>query len=713
MSRIIIYNTKLSPELNAKVDNIQTYLNSLSATLDKDVQYQKIELDMNVKIDVPQNYQTTKLGNYADLIQDEKHFYFFIIDSSWTSKGAVNLTLSLDTVNTFSGDFTFTDKTHIIREHKNRFSNLSSLEVGENTLYAAIDNTDEGVSGAVQYKRSDETIFSGNNYLNQKWYLVYRSNDDAGIGIEIYPEKPIPLSLTSGTRTIDLSSLTLNQWQYVMLFDNDETLYVHYKDYNNNYGTKSIGEQLNAHNKIVGFRYAKTQNAPTYYLEWIVERDTDGKRSSGGVQIKELTLLHASKYRTTGVKTLDDNEIRTFGTVHNWPAIPEQGTYSKCISDVDRTSSTLVKIIELPYAPVLFEWDVNGNIILQPKTGYTQDNMLFITELDIEFGGNISNDIDLGLTSTITFGTQEAIWNLPMQNRYIPDSKLLNSAFYTYKLVYDNYSTSIALERVSQTGIDAATSINIDYKPSNTISSNVGFKISYNNGSYLEDGDYSSYILATRSLESPIYNDAYINYLRNGYNYDRKAQTAQNIVSWVGAGVQLVGGIVSTVAGAGTGGISTVAGVAMLTSGITTLATAINNTVASERNIQEKLDSARNQATTVSGCDDLNLLNWYNGNKLHIMKYRISDKLFNLMNNTFYYYGYASERYGKPLNRVRCWFDYLQCEPVFDEEQTSIYQDFLKDIKARYSAGITIFHRYNNEYNFEQTRENMEIRLVM
>ena len=77
----------------------------------------------------------------------------------------------------------------------------------------------------------------------------------------------------------------------------------------------------------------------------------------------------------------------------------------------------------------------------------------------------------------------------------------------------------------------------------------------------------------------------------------------------------------------------------------------------------------------------------------------------------FYYCGYTANRQDIPNTTSRYWFNYIQCEPVFNEEETSIYKNYLDDIKARYNAGITVYHDHNNTYDWGQTHENWEINL--
>lgn len=72
MSQIKIYKTEITPDRNAKVDQIQDYLNSCVVSYHTDkLQYQKIALDMSIKLPIPQENRF-QLGNYVCINQDNK-----------------------------------------------------------------------------------------------------------------------------------------------------------------------------------------------------------------------------------------------------------------------------------------------------------------------------------------------------------------------------------------------------------------------------------------------------------------------------------------------------------------------------------------------------------------------------------------------------------------------------------------------------------------
>ena len=71
MSTIRIYRVDFDPSKNVRVEDLENYLASLTST-NFEMQYQKMSLDMTVKLAVPQEYQQIAIGNYAAIDQDNK-----------------------------------------------------------------------------------------------------------------------------------------------------------------------------------------------------------------------------------------------------------------------------------------------------------------------------------------------------------------------------------------------------------------------------------------------------------------------------------------------------------------------------------------------------------------------------------------------------------------------------------------------------------------
>lgn len=120
MTQIYLYRVDITKAKNAKIEAIRSYLTVHGRTNPIEVQYQQIALNKTIKLDLAQAQVGKAVYNYLEIYQDSKSFYYFIDKATWKSTSTVEFELTLDTVNTFSSDFTFNKKTHITRQHKDR-----------------------------------------------------------------------------------------------------------------------------------------------------------------------------------------------------------------------------------------------------------------------------------------------------------------------------------------------------------------------------------------------------------------------------------------------------------------------------------------------------------------------------------------------------------------------------------------------------------------
>lgn len=273
--------------------------------------------------------------------------------------------------------------------------------------------------------------------------------------------------------------------------------------------------------------------------------------------------------------------------------------------------------------------------------------------------------------------------------------------------MYDNFEKEIYLDRFHTSIVYPG--IDIRFKQSNNISSNSLFDITALNGSYDEPLVYGQYLNVNRSNEVALYSSDYINYIRTGYNYDKKAKQLQLKSTLTSVGLNATGSLLSAAFG---GGIGQAVAITTGTSVLKSISDTINNQMQAELNIQQKLDQTRLSPTSVSSTEDLSLLSYYNGNRLLKVQESIEDHIKNSIYNLFRLTGYACNDYGIPQTDTRLYYNFIQCDPQFDESQWNYSQSFLDDIKAKYNVGVTVFHRVNNAYDFLQTKENFEKWLI-
>lgn len=784
MSTIKIYKTNITPDRNALVDDLSTYLSSLTPAYSNDTfQYIQLSTDISIKVELDQEMQTEEIGNYVDLFQDNKHFYFFILKSSWKSTKTIELSLSIDSVNTFKNDFTFNKKTNIIRQHKDRIKkNINVLSdtvstnvqlgasdtgkivvpelvgatnftvvskeiiikpttpgtatMGDVTFTSAtgtihftftssgtgsarvrityraekqfgyardIDMVQEGINAPQYHKSSEDTIIKENN-KNLNWYLIYKNKNEPSAEIE---NNPVQCFLCSDEDML----VNPSDHKYTAEWYRDEFAE------RGGVGTKFY--LVSSEN--VG-SYIEIRNINHEVLHTI---DLSGHKiiriARDALLINVVVYTYNSAWDLTGTTTYGDgtyiyfNEVSVgrngpdstdYFAIIQYPVdsvinLPQEG-HIKPISQIDRTDNKLIKIIKLPYSPSSFTYGGTLQYDKSTWTYSTTDELLQLIDLNIKFDNVFKANVNPFDVLTIEL---PEITHTELRNDYY-ESKLYSNELYVPKFIYDSFNLNFELQNMAT----VPTEFNVDFTTTSTINSAFMFTFPEYELKYSSQ-DYDNILVVRRNNEISLYNNAYINYIKTGYNYDVKNKNTQSTQGWISAGLQIAGSIISFAAASATGGLSAVAAIGLATSATITLANNISNDVKAERSIQQKLEEARNQATSVSGSDDIDLLTKYSQNKAKLAIYKASDNVMKHAADLFYYCGYAANRQDIPNTASRYWFNYIQCEPVFNEEETSIYKNYLDDIKARYNAGITVYHAHNNTYDWGQTHENWEINL--
>lgn len=245
-------NTKLENSKNDIIEDIETYLDSLeSVVVDSSFQYQRFELDKTIKVNVDQEYQTKSESlrkyNYCKLSTEVDgepvNYYYFITKASQIAQKTIELTLRMDTLNTFhftrsqsditNEEYKLSPKTTVTREHKDRLAVTGTAPriVGQSadaTQASAIDGwlNEQGVALPSSYGTSLMFKFDWKGWRDYwrnlepvpalTWPLLITVNDDivdvyldtAVIGsinhilnapmskIEIYPTRMVFTSIT-------------------------------------------------------------------------------------------------------------------------------------------------------------------------------------------------------------------------------------------------------------------------------------------------------------------------------------------------------------------------------------------------------------------------------------------------------------------------------------------------------------------------------------
>lgn len=718
-STVKLYNVKFAKEQNCLLKysedgaDIAFYLSTLTPVYTyTDFQYVKHRLDIEIKLPLGQSFKEAPTFNYVEIknSDDTRTFYYYINDPiTWCAQNTIKLNLSMDTLNTLRDLIVFGENTRIYREHKDRFLKpLVNDPTVAQTTRRIVDKVSENMPGLQKFVGSDTIIGNG-----KKWYLVYCNNQGINIGdtstndaINCYliPEEdttitgqgigyhltdivPIPNSDSNNTiltTTGSVVTFTIGGTDYSYTITDAEKLWIMTGSAVGYYIISRWNVQTNTrtvlHSNLNGANVAVSFSTTTY-----------------STAIVNMTYQNIPGY--LGDYDVLDKKVYEYSS--------GSSLLMKSINKVNRTLSYLVKIIECPYPPI----DINaaildGTLIPTYTKELNSDGMwaLVLSDLSTEFYNEVETeglgtyyDITLPAISDPTFGTKDIT----------RESKLYHSDYYNLNFVYDSFIKNLPLENIKAEHPGIQPRVTIDYKQTNSINSNLLWKFTFHDAIWSKIENRENYLVCSRNNEMPIYNSSYLDYIRTGYNYDKKAknlQTRENIFSTL---LSLGGAAASFGASAVTGGISAAAGISLATSAISNTVGIFTNRISAQNSIDQKLAEAKATTVSVSGSDDLNLMNEYIGNKMHRFTYTISQELKGQIYELFYKTGYASNRVGVPDLYSRYDFNFIQCEPDFTTKANPIWKDYIEDVKERFRLGVTYFHSFYDT-TFAQTQENWE-----
>ena len=753
---------KIVPWKNFAVDVLHEYLATLSNTYEptdentiKQIQYFKHDLKTSIKVNLPE--LNAELGavtgivakyNYLEIQNNAtdtatnmrgKFVYYFITDKKMISENCVEFQLEMDVLNTFKfSELNFSPRTTIMREHKNRWKNAT-----EEGLYTPlIDFYNEGIN-PILFKKKEYTLYnetmSGEDIDEGKYYLVYKSEStNADSPLHLYlcgnVELQVAMSTISYTGHIDLSGATKN----IIIYANDGTgggtnedctIYFSYKS--------SVFGGYNTIEVTFSSQYEALVCTPQR-----IDKIRVGANGSTILQTWKYNSMTSRRFDRVSVvdlfrvRYLPSNQVITSITanmISTWtydPDIPDtQGNYTlNSISDIDRTNPLLLKIVELPYRPLDLDFNEQGVIETLPDGWVvsTTENMLMYsgrslmgalrTEL-VLWGEGIDEEEWLSPFEDIGDFPISVFGNVKVNRSMFYETKLQHSEFGYQKFVYDSFAYIFRNEYL-ETGDLQAQSFYLDFSVTLTMNSKFMFEFrSWKEHMKIDDQDYSAMLYIARNNEVPIFNSAYLNYIRTGYNYDIKTRNRELRSSIIGAGLSYIGAAASFVSSIYTGGVGVAGGIALGTSAIAQTYNIIEKTAQNDQNIAQKLKQSEMQGLSVIGSDDVDLMSEYTyGNKAKICIYSCSDKMRKAMFDLFYYFGYIANYQGVPVIDTRQSFNFVQCEPVF-EQTGKIPSKYVEAYAKKCREGITFLHQQDDHiggqlvefWDFEQKYENWEV----
>lgn len=373
-----------------------------------------------------------------------------------------------------------------------------------------------------------------------------------------------------------------------------------------------------------------------------------------------------------------------------------------------------IKIIEVPYCPYVSPSydDLSGKYSFgdtikgysTPVTSwiYGQCSSLMGYYSDLSKNYNIRKINSFSeIYKNSTFGYQSSSY-LDVSRDFF-DTKLLHSDYYSIRYVYDSFSFSPAFERITANSDDLGYEIMyiVPVEPVSTIA----FKFVPVGFSYKEISDFEQSITATVNNERTLITDPYLNYLRNGYNYDVKSKTLSTVNSL----------IVHPLTGAVVGAINPTFGAIGAVSG---LISGLMTTIGNEISMDQKMAEMRSKSISTFGSNNLSVTRAITGNKLWKFTYEPSYTVKNMLDDLFYFYGYKRGYQGVPNATSRVWFNFVQCVPKWNPTFARSCKPFLDELGNKFKNGITFFHHQDvysqpswmtyKGYDLDQKSENWE-----
>lgn len=698
--------------------------------LDPLLEEQTIRIDLGSAAPT-MNYAMAIYNNPAKQEMDKYPLFWFFYVTKVVRKNSstvCEITLKLDGLTTLMESVKtieskkisdlFTAQSYIRREHRSRFLAPSSTNYSQ----YAIDKVKEGIPVDLK-KIAKRTLLSNSLYEeSMQWWLIYRSRQSwsggdpsSGNAIDVYicPEKRLKVSSSQSSGTgQNVVWQTIEQCQFssggYYEVDSERS-----PGFNFSIGSFSASAatyfMIIVHYTLVGgvmtfeiFAYKGSKGAITESTKTTV--------SFSSFPTIYASFVRLSTFKALSSLTTDSEEIDQAPELQiNAGTTTVSAVYSTKFSDLDRTDPLLVKIVETPYPPAILTRDANYNFDLancdfDPATAMWKPRSATPWYQTLTQDGATAIPLTKATAKYIGAAAYNDVWDGF-------DPKLLSSEFYEIKVVYDVYAASIELENeeIPAARYDdiAGRKLSVYWHISPDMNSLFAIEAKL---VYLADAslasktqDFGSFAVVDRNNEKPIFTNAYLNYMRVGYNYDQKAKSLQNWSSMAGIAISAAGMIAgAAIPGGQALSVASAAGL------IASISGAAFGAASRENAMQGKLAQLKAQGTSVSGSSDVAILNLYS-KKAQIIEYFPDDAIANSLAILFHRFGYATNQFKKPDVESRSLWNYLEGDVVIDESVTyGVPPQVIDRAIAQIKEGITIMHCKHGVYDLRQTLENWE-----
>lgn len=607
------------------------------------------------------------------------------------------------------------------------------------TKFRDIDYVRENINPILQNGSAEGTkIEHSKSLLQTDWYLLYRNQEDPNPDslvnpVECYliPESEMEISTGSiTTAQITPATLEAGKIYFIPIYCRGITdAYIDFTSYNQSL-TLSNGVSIGGHDYTDEVSYvAVTKNQDNtlniVFNKLVYDNNSGAARFALSQEIiykniPYITIEQSPTYygKSTSntlttieifedlLNTIDRESFTYTGT----------GLHINGIDLLDKTDAKNIKLIKLPYCP--YDFNITGDKVDIVGTNWNYEDleqadhshikMLKLNDLNTKLNGSFDiNDASKNPLPNLLKGSfTPALTDLRKDASF--ESKLYHSEFYQPTYVYDSFAFRIQLEKCDIDSYISSRKLTIKFTTTRTINSKFMFTFATY---YLRNGEenYAKYLPIARNNEEVLYNVPYVNYIRTGYQYDIKNKNISNISNAIGIGLSAGSMAVSLAMP------SAPLKIAGVVASFVSMAMSVKNAVVSaqqnENSINQKLQQYQNQAASVSGSDDVDLMSEYAENRLKYLVYEPTAVMKDLLFKLFFYAGYSSNKMGVPTHNNRVNFDYLECDAVIETTNKNMTQEIISEIVNCYKNGVTFIHRTSrivDIWDIEQKYENWE-----
>ena len=575
----LYFSTGIRPEKNAVIEDIAAYLSTKSSVEYSINRFIEHNTSVQIKIDTTAFSPASPYGTSSELLnpfrqaqhpdycaikneRDTDFVYYYVLNKNWTATRTLTLELAIDSLTSFADCYEFTAKTMVEREHKDRFINYP-VTIGSATyLPRKLYLDGDGITPQLYHADLDDDI--ENDDAAGDWYLMYIANNTTG-AVE-GKDYPINAYIVSGD---DIASDSI--FTNVLKKDDltDAAVYWFGSDISGSFASSDWVKLPNGTKKYLNGIFCLTGSGSNFVLTQIQKTGIIKEKTLATYkQNIEFSSQKILKLTPSSAKDLIINlpyaDINAAVSRYQTSTISPQKTTVQGnlnnIETIDRTDTRLLSIIKLPYAPINIVIPEEGDIQLPPEveiaaiTWQNQQTNYYL-KINSNYLSAFENEIKIANYAILMYEQKSKINDTRNDET---ESALYRSDFYQFRFVYDSFVYTLPYEMLSDDFLKTLnpTEKDISLKMVTTSTMNSRFLFDFENGGNgfkfkKSEQDYPHIMVVARNNNIAIYNSEYINYMRNGYNYDVKAKNA----ALLNAGLNIGAGVLSTGIGLITGDV--------------------------------------------------------------------------------------------------------------------------------------------------------------